>query len=90
MTPTVDPRIPPPFSLAEILMEVYKKSTDSLRKFFRIIIVDDPEILLTNQIVKLTDIKEKYEAYCFVNDYKPLTISYQKKALSTLHFDIST
>ena len=52
-------------------MEVYKKSADSLRKFFKIIIVDDPEILLTNQTTKLTDIKEKYEAYCFVNDYKP-------------------
>ena len=63
--------LPPPFSIPELfVVRIQNANVSSLQKFLHTPIrVHDPDAEHTAQSIKLQELKEKYEAYCFINDY---------------------
>jgi hypothetical protein len=83
--------IPAPFSLPDLAVFKYQKSqTNSLRVFLDKVVkpVNDSDSSGSN--VFLLNLKEKYEAYCFVNEYAEMVIRENKGMLYKLGFSLST
>jgi hypothetical protein len=83
--------IPAPFSLPDLAVFKYQKTqTNSLRVFLDKIVkpVTDADSAPGN--VFLLNLKEKYEAYCFVNEFTEMVIRENKGMLYKLGFSLST
>ena len=82
---------PPPFSLPELFLYWYRKvSNDSLAKFFKYVSIDSLDTHTTEAPIKLSLFKEKYEEFCFVNEYVPNNIHSKRGLINDLGFELST
>ena len=53
-----------------------------------IVVAEEKETTTTKQSIRLLDIKEKYEAYWFVNGYKEKVLKEENKVLEKHGFEI--
>ena len=84
-------RIPPPFSLPDLAVVTYRKEkTNSLKFFLQKIIVPSGDADSAAQHTRMLDLKEKYEAFCFINQYKEMIIRENKQLLYSYGFQLST
>ena len=72
-------RIPLPFSLADLAEVTYRKeNTNSLKFFLSKICKPATDNDSSTRSILMIDLKEKYEAFCFVNEYKEMVLSENK------------
>ena len=71
--------LPPPFAITDLLVVFIRKSrTNSLQAFIENISEKvDPEET-PPEYLRLLDLKQKYEAFCFINRYSELCIRENK------------
>lgn len=72
--------LPPPYAVPDlIIMQSRNTSLNSMQQFIKYgvdMITDTQEIPM--QILRLSEIKEKYEAFCFLNGFKEMSIRENK------------
>jgi hypothetical protein len=90
-------QLPPAFAIPDLMVVRFiKGKVNSLAKFLNIVVVEEKDSQSTMIRTKMYDIKERYEAFCFINEYKEqiirdnITLMFQKDLEFSTQSDSTT
>ena len=82
---------PPPFAVADILVSTYQKHNQgSLEEFLKVVVKEETEEQISVPFYRVRDIKERYESFCFANDYHEEVIRNKKEMFLKYGFELRT